>query len=196
MAGGTDQSKIFTGGPSQTSVVGAILRAPLGTAMPTTAGGTINAAFVGAGYISEEGLELTPDMSTKDIKEWGGAVVRRLIETFMSELAWKHIETNKESLENYFGAANVTVTAANATHGEQLKAKLNKAELPHQAWIFQIKDGPRRITICVGDGQITKREKVSFKNSELVAWGTTLTTFEDANGDHLVILTDDGKITV
>lgn len=189
---GIDQSKIFTGGPNQTKVVGAILRAPLGTTMPATIDTAPDAAFVASGYITEDGLELTPELSTKDIKDWSGAVVRKLVETFTNELMWKHLETAKESLENYFGAANVTVTARTTTKGEQIKAVLNKNELPHGAFIFQIKDGPRRIMITVADGQVAKREKLAFKATDPTTWGVTLSTFEDTNGNHVTIFTDDG----
>ena len=192
---GIDSEKIYTGGPNQTKTVGAILRAPLGTDLPETIDEAPDAAFVGSGYISEDGLELTPELKTKDIVDWSKAVVRKLIETFSNELVWKHLETSMESLKNYAGDANVTeVAPADATHGQQLKTRFNKAELPHGSWLFRIKDGPRRMLIVVPDGQVTKRDKVSFKADDATMWGVTLTTFEDANGDHIIIYTDDGKV--
>lgn len=202
MAGGTNNQKIYTGGPEQSKVTGGILRAPLGTDLPDSIDAAMDAtlddAFVGSGYINEDGLKLTPDMSTKDIKDWSGAVVRKLIETFTNTLAWKHLETSQESLAVYLGPDNVTeLAAANAMHGQQLKGRLNAAELPHDSWLFRIKDGPRRVLLVVPDGQITKREAVEFKGAEATTWGVELTTYEDENGDHVLIYTDDGqKITV
>jgi len=192
---GINSEKIYTGAPDQTSVTGAIYRAPLGTALPTAVDTALNAAFVASGYINEDGIELTPELSTKDIKDWSKQVVRKLVETFTNELTWKHLESGKESLENWFGAANLTVTPATTTKGEQIKARLNKSEQPHYAWAIKLKDGPRRVLITIGDGQVTKRDKLALKGDEAMVWGVTLTTFEDTNGDHAVFLFDDGKTT-
>lgn len=201
MAGGTDNQKVLIGAPNQSKTTGAILRAPLGTDLPESIdaaipGTTLDPLFVGCGYINEDGLSITPDMSTKDIKDWSQAVVRKIVESFTNEVAWKHLETSKESLENYFGQANVTVeAAANTTHGTQLKARLNKDELPHQAWVVLVKDGKQRVLIVIPDGQVTSREAIEFKGADPTTWGVTLTTYEDANGDHVLIYTDDGLVT-
>ena len=55
------------GAPDQ-KTTGAIKHAPLGTTLPvltdiTTAAVTLNSAFVGDEYVSEDGLTLTPSMS-------------------------------------------------------------------------------------------------------------------------------------
>lgn len=195
---GIDSNNVFTGGPNQTKVVGAVLRAPLGTPLPEAIEDVLDAAFTSSGYVTEDGLELTPDLSTTDIKDWSGAVVRRLIETFTNTLKWAHLETNEETLSTYLGAANVeVVAAATAEHGLQLKGRLNKDELEHTSLVFRIKDGPRRMLIVVPDGQVSKRDSLKFVATDATKWGVELTTFEDENGDHVLIYTDNGqKVTV
>lgn len=201
MAGGTDNQKVLIGAPDQSKTTGAIMRAPLGTDLPESIdaampGTTLDEAFVGCGYVNEDGLSITPDMSTKDIKDWSQQVVRKIVESFTNEVAWKHLETSKESLENYFGPDNVEVlAAANTTHGTQLKATLNKAELPRCAWIARIKDGKQRVLVVLPDAQVTSREAIEFKGADPTTWGVTLTTYEDENGNHAYIYTDDGLVT-
>lgn len=200
MAGGIDNQKVLIGAPDQSKTTGAIMRAPLGTALPGSIDAampeTLDDAFVGCGYINEDGLSITPDMSTKDILDWSQQVVRKIVESFTNEVAWKHLETSKESLENYFGEDNVEVlAAANASHGTQLLAKLNKAELPRCAWIARIKDGKQRVLVVLPDAQVTGREAIEFKGSDPTTWGVTLTTYEDEDGNHAYIYTDDGLVT-
>lgn len=190
---GIDSNNVFTGGPNQTKVTGGVLRAPVGTPLPTALEDTFDAAFVSAGYVSEDGLELTPDLSTTDIKDWSGSVVRRLIETFTNTVKWAHLETSEESLKQYVGDDNVEVTAATAEHGTLITARLNKEELPHSSYLFRMKDGPRRMLIVVPDMQVTSRESLKFVATDATKWGVEATTFEDENGDHVIIYTDNGQ---
>lgn len=185
-------ANVLVGAPDQ-KTTGAILSAPTGTALPTDPVETPEAEFVSSGYVSENGVTLTPERSTASIKDWSGAIVRQILEEFNGTLAWEHLETNEESLRNYFGDENVTVTPATADKGEQIRAALGAHELPRKAWIFRIKDGKRRILITVPDGQVSEQGEVSFTKSGAILWPVTLTTFPDADGNNIYITTDDGE---
>lgn len=191
---------VRVGAPEQSSTVGAILHAPVGTTMPALAdiknsGVTINQAFTGNEYVSEDGLTLTPSISTADIKDWSGAVVRKVLESFDGTLSWKMISTNAGSLGVAFGSNHVTTSAASTTHGSQVKVDIG-AHLPDpQAWLFLIKDGDARIVIEVPNGQVTEVSETTFKPNEAVGWAVTLSCYPDANGESIYILTDDGVVT-
>ena len=191
---------VRVGAPEQNSTVRAILHAPVGTTMPTLAdvknsGVTINQAFTGNEYVSEDGLTLTPSISTADIKDWSGAVVRKVLESFDGTLSWKMISTNAGSLGVAFGSNHVTTSAASTTHGSQVKANIG-AHLPDpQAWLFLIKDGDARIIIEVPNGQITEVSETTFNPNKAVGWSVTLSCYPDANGESIYILTDDGVTT-
>ena len=123
-------SNVLIGAPDQ-KTTGAILSAPLGTGKPKDARDEIKGTGVeDSGYISEDGLTLTPDYSTNDIKDWSGAMVRRVLETFSGELSWAHLETNEASLKVWAG--DVTVKEATATTGKQLTAALGAREHPRK----------------------------------------------------------------
>lgn len=187
-----NSQQILVGTPDQLTT-GAILSAPLGTTLPTSAVDTIDTAFSDCGYISSDGLQLTPSISTADINDWSGALVRRLIQSFDGTLTWQHLETNQASLSNAFGAENVTATAATTTHGAQLKAQLG-AHLPAaRSWVFKIKDGDTRVLIVVPNGQITNVDAVTFSSSDAVKWAVTLSAYADANGQNIYIYMDDGQ---
>ena len=192
-------SDVRIGAPDQ-KVTGAIKHAPIGTSLPslssiTKAAVTIDEAFTGDEYVSEDGLTLAPSVSTTDIKDWSGATVRKVLESFDGTLNWTMISTNEGAMGVAFGAEHVTVSAATATHGAQTRTELG-AHLPErQSWVFLMKDGDARIVIVVPDGQVTKVGEVTFASNSAVGWAVTLSTYPDENGENIYIMTDDGVVT-
>ena len=192
---------VRVGAPDQNqATTGAILSAPVGTTLPslssiTKASVTIDNAFVGNEYVSEDGLTLTPNFSTANIKDWSGAIVRKVLEEFDGTLAWQQISTNQNAMEVAFGKANVTSNAATTTHGKQVQAALG-AHLPDpRSWVFLMKDGDARIVIVVPKGQVTSLNEINFKPNDAVKWGVTLSTYPDTAGNSIYIMTDDGVVT-
>ena len=187
-----DKSNVLIGTPNQLTT-GAIAKAAIGTALPTDATTALNASFTDSGYVSENGLSLTPTVSTADIRDWSGTLVRRIIQTFDGTLSWEMLQTDEESLKVAFGDENVTATAATSAHGNQLAVSLG-AELPERAsWVFSMKDGDHRMRIVAPDGQITTVGEVSFTSSAAIVWPVTLSCYPDANGKSIYIYTDDGE---
>lgn len=188
-----DASKVLVGTADQTST-GAILSAPLGTALPTGIADQLNEAFKDSGYVSSDGLSFTIDDSTSDINEWNGALVRRLLESRDVTFSWSHLETNAESLKNTFGDENVVVTPATTSDGEKITVSIG-AKLPAaKSWVFKLKDGAHRILIVVPNGQITSVDEVSFTSSDAITWPVTLSTYADEHGHNCYIYFDDGKV--
>lgn len=190
---------VRVGAPDQ-KVTGAIKHAPKGTAIPaltdiTKAAVTLNQAFTGDEYVSQDGLTLAPSMSTTEIKDWSGATVRKVLEDFDGTLSWTMISTNAGALSIAFGADHVTTAAATTTHGAQVQAALGAYLPEEQAWVFLMKDGDARIVIAVPDGQITEVGEVTFASNAAVGWQVTLSCYPDASGNSIYIMTDDGVTT-
>ena len=192
-------SDVRVGAPDQ-KTTGAIKHAPLGTTLPSLssiskAGVTLDQAFVGNEYVSEAGLTLSPSISTADIKDWSGAIVRKLLDSFDGTLSWTMISTDKNALEVTFGSKFVTSNTATTAHGAQVQAALG-AHLPDpQSWVFLMKDGDARIVIVVPDGQITEVGDVTFVSNDAVGWNVTLSCYPDTSGESIYIMTDDGVVT-
>lgn len=185
------------GAPDQ-KTTGAIKNAPVGTTLPTLAsiaasGVTLDSAFTGDEYVSEDGLTLAPSMSTTDIKDWSGSVVRKVLESFDGTLSWTMISTNEGSLGVAFGAENIETKAATAGHGKQVGVKLG-AHLPEErSWVFLMKDGDARIIIVVPKGQVTEVGEITFAANAAVGWNVTLSCYPDSDGESIYIYTDDGE---
>lgn len=186
-------SQVLIGSPDQ-ATTGAILSAPLGTTLPTSATDTLDEAFVDSGFVSEDGLTLAPGVSTADVREWGGSLVRRILQSFDGTLSWAMLETNEAALRAAFGDEYVNVVAASAAHGKQITARLG-AHLPAaKSWVFRMKDGNNRIMIVVPNGQITTVNDISFTSSDAIAWSVELSCYPDATGESIYVMTDDGAI--
>lgn len=192
-------SDVRVGAPDQ-KTTGAIKHAPLGTTLPslssiTKASVTLDQAFVGDEYVSEDGLTLAPSMSTTEIKDWSGATVRKVLESFDGTLSWTMISTNEGALGVAFGADHVTTQAATTTHGKQAMVELG-AFLPEaQSWVFLMKDGNARIVVLVPNGQVTEVGEVTFAANAAVGWQVTLSTYPDDSGNCIYIMTDDGVVS-
>ena len=191
-------SDVRIGAPDQ-GATGAIKYAPIGTPLPslasiTPAAVTLDAAFVGNEYVSEDGLTLAPSISTTDIKEWGGTTVRKVLESFDGTLSWTMISTNASAMKVAFGDDYVTAQAATQTDGNKTMTSLG-AHLPApKSWVFLMKDGDARIVILVPNGQVTEVGEVTFAANAAVGWNVTLACYPDESGECVYILTDDGQI--
>lgn len=181
---------IFAGGPDQ-AVTGAILSAPNGTALPADEVAVVAAAFKDSGYISDSGLKIGTEQSSTDITDWSGNLVRSIMAAYGNTLTWEHLEWNEQSLKNFLGEGNVTVTQTTGSP-TKITAKFNGDEMPVKPWVFNIKDGVRKIRVVVPNGQVSERGEISFVKTEAVKLPITLKTFPDASGNHIYVYSNDG----
>lgn len=194
-----DASKVLIGTPDQLTT-GAIMCAPVGTKTPdlddiTPSAVNIDASFTDTGYASSDGVELTTDYSTSDIRAWGGALVRRVLEEFTGEITWTMIQADESSFKMAFGDSYVTTNKATTTHGNQMKAAIGPHLPDRKAWVFKMKDGAARMLIVVPNGQVTSLDTVSFNDTDAVGLSVTLSCYNDDAGEAIYILTDDGQVS-
>jgi len=101
-----DATKVSFGKPKAT---GAVYIAPYGTALPTTAWASLNAAFKNLGYVSEDGLVNGVETDVQDVNAWGGDLVLSGQTTFKEMFTVNLLETNEDALKTYYGSDNVVV---------------------------------------------------------------------------------------
>lgn len=195
---GTDASHVFIGTAEQSPTVGAISS---GTPIDVTnlpadidAALALIANFASSGFVSEDGLSMSTDFSTENIREWNGNNVRTVLESFTGELSWSSIQLDEASAKQSYGDENVTVTAATAKHGTQMKIALG-AHLPAvKSWAFRMKDGNARIVVFVPRGQVTAVDDISFTATDAISLPTTLSCYDDGTGNSIYVFTDDGVV--
>ena len=189
-----DVSKVLVGAPDQ-KTTGAVMDAPVGTPLPTSAVDTIDKAFSSSGYISEDGVALTLDRSTNDITDWSGSAVRSLLKSFTGTIAWSEMQMSYESLCHAFGESNVEQVLATADHGAQVNVGIGSDLPAARSWIFKMKDGSARVLIVVPNGQVTSIDEIDFVSSDAIKLPLTLTCHPDTSGKSIYIYTDDGVVS-
>ena len=189
-----DAKKVYAPTPIQSSTVGAVAVAPIGTTLPSTAREALDAAFDESGYVSEDGLSVTITRTTTVLRDWSKSNVRNLLTEFGGDLALSFLQVDEFAAERMFGASNVSVVAASATAGEQLSIAIGAELPPIESWVFSMKDGDARVRVVVPRGQMTAVNQVDFKPDAGNIIGGTLTTYDDGTGKSIYFIYDDGEI--
>lgn len=174
---GNTAAYVSTGKPN---IAGAVYRAPLGTALPTSATAALSADYVCLGYVSDSGLENANEMDVSAIKAWGGMIVYRSLTELNDNFALTLIESeNVDVLEAVYGSDNVSTTDS----GDTLVNV--KAEDPEEAvWVFDLAlRNNKAKRIVIKDGAITSREAITYNDSDPIGYGITVSAYPDANGE-------------
>lgn len=175
-----DAAKVLVARPK---VSGAIFSAPLGSTLPTDASATLDAAFVGLGYASEDGVEASYERASEEIREWGGKIVKNPQTDVTDTYGVTLIQSGSpDVLKEVYGDSNVTVTAATPSSGELISVSANGEPLPAKSYVFDMIDGVAKRRVVIPNGQITATEATSFQRGAVVAYPITITAFPDETG--------------
>lgn len=188
-----NSNNVFVGAPDQ-ATTGAILSGDAQATVPETIDDFILTALTDSGYVSEDGVTLTPEESTESIRDWSRAEIRRVLSEFNASIAWTHLELSAGAARTYFGDDNVEVTAADATHGERTRMALGAGQQPVKGWYFKIKDGQRRVLIYVPKGMVSERGEIPINATAAISLPVTLATLPDEHGKSIYIFTDNGIV--
>lgn len=192
---GVDSNKVYLPSPDQSGTVGAVATAPLGTTLPTDSRTALAGTYTTGGYVTEDGISLSLNRSMTTLKDWSQASVRKAISEFDGTVQCSFLQVDEFAAKEMFGASNVTKTAANSTHGEQLKIQIG-AELPDpKVWVWSMKDGNRRVRVVLPNAQVTEIATVPFVPTQGNAYQCTISAYPDATGKSIYIFYDDGKTT-
>lgn len=188
---------IFAGAPQQLTT-GAILSAPMSVDLPVDADiyNDTFPAFDDSGYVSEDGLALSLSKSFETIKEWGGAIVKRILSEFDGTIKYTHLELSEFSLKDTFGDDQVQVTEATTSAGTRYKVSIGAVDLPTKRYIFKMKDGNAKVRLVVPAGTPTELDEIPFVKTDAIKLGVTLGCQPDSAGNVLYLYLDDGVVAV
>lgn len=161
-------------------VVGGIFRGPLTATLPANHAAAVAAnlestlitgGLAKCGYVSTDGVTQTIDASTSKITAWGGDVVRVVQTEHSVTYKYKVIETNEETLKEYYGE--------DATAQE---VQITGAMLPRLKRVIPVRDGNKRIVIVLPDSQVISRSEIQYYGEDAVGYEVEVEAFPDENG--------------
>lgn len=159
---------------------GAIFTAPLGTTLPTTADGSLAAAFTCMGFVSEDGVTNGNGVNTNSVKSWGGDTVLTLQESRDDTFAFTLIESlNVDVLKAFHGAGNVSGSLATG-----ITVTANAHDLGDHIYVIDMimrNNAMKRIVIP--NAMISETGDVVYKDNDVVGYPITLSAQPDSSGN-------------
>lgn len=161
--------------PGKPRVAGAVYRAPLGTALPTSVDADLT-GFESVGFISDAGVVNSNSMSTESIKAWGGYVVDET-ETEKPD-TWKFamLETVlDQAAKSVYGDDNVT---GDLSTGMMIRA--NNSEQEDHAWVIDTIIKKKYLKrIVIPRAKVTAIEDITYADNTPLEYGVTLSAKPD-----------------
>lgn len=182
-------SEILVGGTGELQV------APLGTALPTTTTGALNAAFVGTGYTSDDGPTLTWTPAVTEFTAWQAATsVRRAFTGQTLTVACALIQWDENTLPLAFGGGVISGTTPNY----RFDWPTGSASTDERAVVLDVQDGAKNYRIVMPRASVTESVAANFKRTEMAQLPITLSALAptaDPNGSPGYILSNDPSFT-
>ncbi len=154
--------------------------APLGTTLPTTTGATLNAAFLDAGWCTDDGLKRAAEVETTDIKAYGsGQPVRVLKTTRKATFEIGFLESNTTVLELYHELPLGSLTP-------DVDGEFDFTEGPARtqlfAAVFDIIDGTNKIRAIAPRAEVTSIKEFEAKSTDSIKYGINVTAYPGGDG--------------
>ena len=171
---------------------GMFYHAAAGTALPSYPTATLGSAWTEVGDVSGDGITLTMDKSTENLRNWANQIKRVIVSEHTETIQAPIMDTTEEVFETIFGEDAVDTSTATSGHGNIVTVDLSQDQLPEEeAYLFIMKDDDDCIAIGCTNGQITALENVTFAPGSGITWTPTITALE--GGWKLIM--DDGQTT-
>lgn len=181
---GASVAKIGVGAPNLAT--GGIMVADTGTALPTDASSSV-AAWTKLGYVADDGLRPNGERTSTPIYDWAGDLIYSPQDQHSTQFQFKLLSAfDADVLKEVFGYDNVS------TVGSLITVLEDGAPLPIHPWLFDMRDGGKKVRIPVPAGQITGVTENPFVRNGLQGFDITLTCYKDANGKKAYRYYDDG----
>jgi len=159
----------------------AVYAAPLGTALPTSATASLNAAFVDLGWVSEDGVTNSISREVTKHRAWGGEVVKVTQDNYTETVRLTLLESSAEVLSVVYGDDNVTES------GDTITVEHSRLMLGRQSFVIDFIDGDRAGRIVVREGQVTELGDVVYVHRDLTRYEITVDVFKPEAAANAVV---------
>lgn len=182
--------------PKELPSVGGLYAGPTDSTVPDAAF-TIDTDMVHLGFVGAEGVDEKEDRNTKSIYDWGGDTIAKPQENYGLAITFTLMEFLKPDVaKTVYRTANVSIVAANSTHGAQLSILQTSDVLDMRSWLLDTySPGGKRVMKFYPLGRIESKDTLKWARTDVLASRVTVTFFPDATGRYGYIRTDDGVLS-
>lgn len=158
--------------------------APLGTTLPSDATTSLPAAWLTAGYCTEDGLTLSTATATTDIAAYGVSVpVRTLVTSQTQTGTITFLETNLVTQAVYRRLPLPGSTGGPSVTGAGLVSLTEgQTRVQNYAAVFTASDGTNLIRKVLPNIQITDKTDETISQAAAITYGVTFTAYPDSSG--------------
>lgn len=180
----TDASETIVAGTGQVYV------AAVGTALPANDSSSLNAAFHGLGYHTEDGVSINKGLEVIEFGAWQSkTAIRRERDTEDFVLTFALQQWNEDTIPFAFGGGSVTDLGSN--HYKYTPPD-DTSQLDEKSLIVDLDDGSRRMRIVIPRGTINEGVESQFTRNAMAALPISFKALEPSTGgDAWYILSND-----
>lgn len=164
----------------------------VGTTAPTSPTAAPGAGWTELGWMSDDGLTETRDVSADQKRAWqGGAIVRTVRSSDSRQFKFVCWETNATVIAlTRPGSTPTTATGVTTT---PVKAYTGQDE---KAWLYYQRDGAIDTLKHVARGEVVEMGDIVSSTGEIVAYELTVECYPDSNGVLYTEITNDPAVAV
>ena len=141
---------------------GQVYVAPVGTTLPTSPTAALNAAFVGLGYITEDGATVTVSPDIAEFNAWQSrSPIRREKTGQAVTVAFQLMQWDEDTVPLAFGGGAITGSAGNWRY--DLPA--DDAALDERALVLDASDGTTHYRWVFPKGNVTEAVEAQFSRA-------------------------------
>jgi hypothetical protein len=151
------------------AVTGAVSVADKGTVLPTDATTALKTPdYTDLGFVSSDGVKVTLDKSTSDVKAWqNSTVVREVITDAKFTIQFKLVETTADTLALYYGSdvkdGKINIDPAKGSGRHVL--------------VIDVVDGDNLERTVAAEAEITATGELTYAGGDAVAYDLTFTCY-------------------
>lgn len=154
---------------------GMFYTAPAGTALPSGPLDSLSADWTSAGAITADGITWTTGKDSDPLRNWAKETERLVGSDEGGSVTAPMMYTTEETMNTIFGADNVTVTAADVSHGNIVSVTVAPGvSASPMAFLFIMKDGEDSMMLGTSKGIVREVGDITFSPTEGITWEATI----------------------
>lgn len=171
---------------------GNVYVAPVGSAGPTDPTTDLDAAFLDLGFLSEDGVTITPGLSVGDVMGWQNKYpLRRFEESRSLEVSFTMLQWNETTLPFALGGGAVATATSVHTYTPPTAGSLDE-----RAMVIEWQDGDKLYRMHILRGMVTELGDFTLARTEASGLSVTFSVLAESGVAPFTVISDDPALAV